>query len=50
MSDRMAGACRIGLGLAAIGRPGSISLGHDRGSLAEPPDRYRQHRAALPWT
>src|SRR4051794_37267301 len=27
--DRLAGAPRIGLGLAAVGRPGYINLGHD---------------------
>src|SRR3954453_8471470 len=27
--DRLAGATRIGLGLAAVGRPGYINLGHD---------------------
>ena len=35
ISDRMAGATRIGLGLAAIGRPGYINLGHDRDLPAE---------------
>jgi aryl-alcohol dehydrogenase-like predicted oxidoreductase len=29
MIDRLAGATRIGLGLAAVGRPGYINLGHD---------------------
>ena len=29
MIDRLAGGTRIGLGLAAVGRPGYINLGHD---------------------
>jgi hypothetical protein len=55
----------IGLGLAALGRPGYLNLGHgtdlgeDRSidalrsrvdTMAEPPERYWQSRSALQWT
>ena len=33
--DRLAGASRIGLGLAAVGRPGYINLGRDADLPAE---------------